>query len=93
MRLLVIGCGRMGSAAAEDLTRTLSDADVVVADLNPAAARQIAEKIWRANVSWMKLDAAKRSELVETLKGFDLALGFLPPKFGFRLMEACIQAG
>ncbi|MEM1536639.1 MAG: saccharopine dehydrogenase family protein [Candidatus Bathyarchaeia archaeon] len=92
MRVLLIGCGRMGSAAAEDLARTLSDADIVVADSNPVAAERIVEKIGKANLSWIKLDVAERSKLVETLRDFDLALGFLPPRFGFHLMEACIQA-
>lgn len=92
MRVLLIGCGRMGSAAAEDLARTLSDVDIVVADSNPMAAKRIVEKIGKANLSWIKLDVAERSKLVETLRDFDLALGFLPPRFGFRLMEACIQA-
>jgi len=93
MRVLVVGCGRMGSAAAEDFARSLSNVDVVVADVDSSIAKQAAERIRRANVSWMRLDAGKASELVKALKDFDLALGFLPPALGFRLMEACIQAG
>ena len=93
MRVLVVGCGRMGSAAAEDFARSLSNVDVVVADVDSSIAKQAAERIRRANVSWMRLDAGKTSELVKALKDFDLALGFLPPALGFRLMEACIQAG
>ncbi len=93
MRVLVVGCGRMGSAAAEDFARSLSSVDVVVADVDSSIAKQTAERIGRANVSWMRLDAGKASELVKALKDFDLALGFLPPALGFRLMEACIQAG
>lgn len=93
MRVLVVGCGRMGSAAAEDFARSLSNVDVVVADVDSSIAKQTAERIGRANVSWMRLDAGKASELVKALKDFDLALGFLPPALGFRLMEACIQAG
>lgn len=92
MRVLVVGCGRMGSAAAEDLMRTLSHAEVVVADKNSSAAKKVSEKIGRQNVSWISLDATDHKELVNTLKNFDLALGFLPPNLGFRLMEACIQA-
>lgn len=92
MRVLVIGCGRMGSAAAKDLTLTLSHAEVVVADIDLNTAKNVAEKIGRRNVSWTSLDVSNQKELVDTLKDFDLALGFLPPKLGFRLMEACIQA-
>lgn len=83
----------MGSAAAEDLARTVSSAKVVVADKNSALAKEAAEKIGKRNLSWMKLDASNQNELLDALKDFDLALGFLPPKLGFCLMEACIEAG
>jgi len=93
MRVLVVGCGRMGSAAAEDLSNSLSPAEIVVADRNPMAAKDVVRRIGKGNLSWMQLDATKKEMLVDALKNFDLALGFLPPKLGFHLMEACIQAG
>ncbi|MEM2338537.1 MAG: saccharopine dehydrogenase family protein [Candidatus Bathyarchaeia archaeon] len=91
MRVIVIGCGRMGSAAAEDLARK-SDIEVFVADKYAERAEETARKIGKTNVKWLQLDASNKQELVNTLKNFDLALGFLPPKFGFRLIEACIEA-
>ena len=93
MHVLIIGCGRMGSVAAEDLSLRMDAVDIVVADKNPEAVKETVRKIGRSNVSWLQLDAANQKELVGALKDFDLALGFLPPKFGFRLVEACIQAG
>jgi len=94
MRVLVVGCGRMGSAAAKDLSRALSRAEIVVADKNPAVAKETAEKTGAegGKLSWLQLDVSNRKELAYTLKDFDLALGFLPPKFGFRLVEACVEA-
>lgn len=93
MRVLIIGCGRMGSVAAEDLSLRMDAADIVVADKNLEVAKETVRKIGRSNVSWLQLDAANQKELVSSLKDFDLAMGFLPPKFGFRLVKACIQAG
>jgi len=92
MRVLIVGCGRIGSAAAEDLTRTLTQAEIFVADKSLYVAKNVAEKIGRKKLSWMQLDAEDREELINALKDFDIALGFLPPKLGFRLMEACIKA-
>jgi saccharopine dehydrogenase-like NADP-dependent oxidoreductase len=91
MRALVIGCGRMGSAAAEDLAK--GDIEVCVADKDATKAKETAEKIGKGNVKWFQFDATNKNELIKALKDFDLALGFLPPKFGFSLIEACVKAG
>jgi len=91
MRALVIGCGRMGSAAAEDLAK--GDIEVCVADKDATKAKETAEKIGKSNVKWFQFDASNKNELIKALKDFDLALGFLPPKFGFSLIEACVKAG
>jgi saccharopine dehydrogenase-like NADP-dependent oxidoreductase len=91
MRALVIGCGRMGSAAAEDLAK--GDIEVCVADKDATKAKETAEKIGKGNVTWFQFDASNKNELIKALKDFDLALGFLPPKFGFSLIEACVKAG
>lgn len=93
MRVVVIGCGRMGSAAAEDLAKRMSSVEVFVADKDADKAKETARNVGKSNVKWLRLDASNKSELVDTLKDFDLALGFLPPKFGFSLIEACIEAG
>ncbi len=93
MRVLVIGCGRMGSAAAEDLAKRVASAEVVVADKDAARAKAVAEKIGKSNVSWLQLDASNPNEVSTALKDFDMILGFLPPKFGFRLVELCVKAG
>ena len=93
MKILVLGCGNIGSVAAEDLANSLGLAEVVVADNNLSKARAVAEKIGRKNISWIRLDAANRNELFYTLKDFDLVTGFLPGKLGYRLVETCIEAG
>jgi len=93
MKLLILGCGNIGSVAAEDIAKSTDSIEVVIADKNEVKAREVAERISRGNVSWIQLDAANYNELVNALKDFDLAMGFLPGKFGYRLAEACIDAG
>jgi saccharopine dehydrogenase-like NADP-dependent oxidoreductase len=92
MKVLVLGCGNIGSVAAEDIAESLSSSHVVVADKNGERAKKVAEKIGRDNVSWAELDAGKRSELVNSLQDFDLVMGFLPGSLGYSLIEACIAA-
>lgn len=92
MKVLILGCGNIGSVAAEDIGKSIDAIEVVVADRNETRAKLIAEGISESNVSWIQLDAAKHNELVKTLEDFDLAMGFLPGKLGYRLAEACVDA-
>ena len=92
MKVLILGCGNIGSVAAEDIGKSIDSIEVVVADRNETRAKLIAEGISESNVSWIQLDAAKHNELVKTLEDFDLAMGFLPGKLGYRLAEACVDA-
>jgi saccharopine dehydrogenase-like NADP-dependent oxidoreductase len=93
MKVLILGCGNIGSVAAEDLAESMGSIEIVVADKDKTKAKSAAERIDRKNVSWIKLDAANYRELVDTLQDFILAMGFLPGKLGYRLAEACIEAG
>jgi saccharopine dehydrogenase-like NADP-dependent oxidoreductase len=92
MRILVVGCGNIGSVAAKDLAKSLGSADIVVADKNEERAKKVAENIGTDNVSHVRLDIEDHQELLSTLKDSTLVLGFLPGGFGYRLVEACIDA-
>jgi saccharopine dehydrogenase-like NADP-dependent oxidoreductase len=92
MKTLVLGCGNIGSVAAEDLAKSMPNCKVVVADKDEKRAETVAKGIGTSNISWTKLDMADHDRLVDALKGFDLAMGFLPGKLGYRLIKTCIDA-
>jgi len=92
MKILVLGCGNIGSVAARDLAENLPSAKIVVADASKARAEETAKKIGRGNVSHAVIDASNRSELVSTIGKFDLAVGALPGFLGFRVCKASISA-
>jgi saccharopine dehydrogenase-like NADP-dependent oxidoreductase len=92
MKTLILGCGNIGSVAAEDLAKNMSSVKVIIADKNETRVQDVVKKIGRSNVSWIQLDAANYEELIKALKNFDLVMGFLPGKLGYRLVEACIEA-
>jgi len=92
MKALVVGCGHIGSVAAEDLARSMSSVEVYVADKNVARAKEVTKRIGMNNVVWIQLDATNYRKMVETLGTFDLIVGFLPGSLGYRLVEACIDA-
>jgi lysine 6-dehydrogenase len=92
MKVIVLGCGNIGSVATEDLANSMSSTEVVVADKNEGRAKDVVKRIGMSNVTWIQSDVASHEELVDTLKGFDLTMGFLPGNLGYRLAEACIEA-
>jgi len=93
MKVVIMGCGNIGSVAAEDFSTSMSRVQVVVADKDEAKARAVAQKINRSNVSWIQIDATNNDKLTNTLMDYDLVMGFLPGKLGYNLAEACLKAG
>jgi saccharopine dehydrogenase-like NADP-dependent oxidoreductase len=92
MKVMLLGCGNIGSVAAEDLANSMRSTEVVVADKNEGRAKDVVKRIDLSNVSWIQSDVAKHDELTDILKGFDLTMGFLPGNIGYCLAEACIEA-
>jgi len=93
MKILLLGCGNIGSIAARDLAESLPSAKIVVVDASRARAEQTAADIGQGNVSYALLDASNRNELVRTVRKFDLAIGALPGFLGLRACKASISAG
>jgi len=93
MKVLVAGCGNIGSVAAEDLARNKKSVEVIVADNDKNRAKAVAEKIGTENISGKQIDVSNHKELANTLKDFDLVMGFLPGKLGYGFAEACVDAG
>ncbi len=93
MKVLVLGCGRIGSVAAEDLAKSRTMDSIVVADKNGKEAEDVVHRIGENNLSWMQLDATDHNTLIDALEDFDLVMGFLPGKLGYPLTRACIRAG
>ena len=93
MKALVVGCGNIGSVAAEDLARTMKSAEVVVADNDKTRAEAVAKKIGTENISSITLNVSDHEKTLKTLKNYDVILGFLPGKLGYRFIETCIDAG
>jgi saccharopine dehydrogenase-like NADP-dependent oxidoreductase len=93
MKILVLGCGNIGSVVAEDMGRSLSSAEIVIADANEDRAKEVASRIGMENVSSTRVDALNHDELVKTLRKFDLAVGALPGVIGYRVCKAAVEAG
>jgi lysine 6-dehydrogenase len=95
MRFLVIGAGLQGYAAAFDLARTQGVAEVVVADVSAARARQAAERL-NPSVATVRaeiLDVSNEPRLTDRLRGFDVVISAVPYFLNLVLTRAAIGAG
>jgi saccharopine dehydrogenase-like NADP-dependent oxidoreductase len=92
MKILIIGTGHIGSVIAKDLAKNLSSTQITMADKDLKRAQEAAARTGMRSVSAIQLDIFDRKSLVDTLKGFDLAVGALPGEIGHKALRACIDA-
>ncbi|ASJ12180.1 saccharopine dehydrogenase family protein [Thermococcus thioreducens] len=85
MKVLVLGAGNVGRAVAWDLR---DEFDVHVGDVSEERLKAVSEFATPS-----KVDAANFDELVEVMRGFELVIGALPGRFGYRSVRAAIRAG
>ena len=96
MKLLVIGSGMMGSAAAYDMARQPEVHAVTVADADLRRAREVAARINRIHgdkkVRAVPLDASNEKTAARLMKGHDGALSAVPYFLNLGLARAAIAA-
>jgi lysine 6-dehydrogenase len=97
MKLLVIGSGMMGSAAAYDMARQVHVDSVTLADNDLKLAKEVAARVNRIagnkKVRAVALDAAKEKDAARLMKGHDGALSAVPYRLNLGLAKAAITAG
>jgi lysine 6-dehydrogenase len=96
MKLLVIGSGMMGSAAAFDMARQPDALAVTLADSDLKRAREVAARINRIHgdkkVKAVALDASSERAAAQLMKGHDAALSAVPYFLNLGLAKAAIEA-
>ncbi len=97
MKLLVIGSGMMGSAAAYDMALQGHVDSVTLADNDLKRAKGAAARVNRIagnkKVRAVALDAASEKETARLMKGHDGALSAVPYRLNLGLAKAAIRAG
>ena len=96
MKLLVIGSGMMGSAAAYDMARQPEVQSVTLADSETRRARGVAARINHIHgdkkVRATTLDASDEKTSARLMKGHDAALSAVPYFLNLGLTRAAIDA-
>ncbi len=96
MKLLVIGAGMMGSAAAYDMARAEAVDSVTLADTDRKRARDAAARINKLartrKVRAVEVDASSEKAAYKLMRGHDAALSAVPYFFNFGLARAAVEA-
>lgn len=96
MKLLVIGAGMMGSAAAYDMARAGAVESVTLADTDMRRAREAAVRVNKLTrdkkVHPVHVDAGKESAVAKLMRGHQAALSAVPYFFNLELARAAINA-
>ncbi|MEW6555327.1 MAG: saccharopine dehydrogenase NADP-binding domain-containing protein [Actinomycetota bacterium] len=95
-RLVVLGgCGAVGSTAMRYLAPTDYYDEIVVADKDIAAARELAAELGEGKVKAFELNADDPQNLKEAMAGADVILNCVGPfyKYGPPILEAAVAAG
>ena len=94
MRIVVLGGGgKMGSIAVQDLACNPRVDEVIVADLNPDAARTVIDYIDSPKLSAQQVDVSDHEALVALLSGADACVNATVYYTNLKVMEACLEAG
>jgi lysine 6-dehydrogenase len=96
MKLLVIGSGMMGSAAAFDMARTPQVGSVTLADSDAKRAREVAARVNRITgekkVRAVALDASDEKAAATLMHGHDATLSAVPYFLNLGLARAALEA-
>ena len=97
MKLLVIGSGMMGSAAAFDMARQSQVESVSLADSDLKRAREVAARVNKIigdkKIRAFALDASSQKKTATLMRGHDAALSAVPYFLNLGLAKAAIEAG
>ena len=97
MKLLVIGSGMMGSAAAYDMASQPQVESVTLADSDLKRARDVATRLNRITggkkVRAVAIDASKEKDAARLMKGHNGALSAVPYFLNLGLAQAAITVG
>jgi lysine 6-dehydrogenase len=92
MKILVVGCGKVGSEIARDLAASDEVDSIVAMDASSQNLKLLRKRVPR-KLQTIKLSISQRPRLQALLRKMDLVCGALPGRLGFELMSETVKAG
>jgi lysine 6-dehydrogenase len=91
-KIVLLGYGKMGKVVLDDLLKTGTFDELVVADAGPNFRSEVA-RIADRRVRPVGLDVDDHSALLAVMKGADIAVELLPVRFTMQVAQAAVEAG
>ena len=92
MKVLVVGCGKVGSEIARDLAGSDEVDSVVAMDASSQNLKLLRKRVPR-KLQTVELSISQRTRFHDLLEKVDLVCGALPGRIGFDLMTETVEAG
>jgi saccharopine dehydrogenase-like NADP-dependent oxidoreductase len=90
MKVIVLGSGKIGSIMARDFSESNPGSKVTLGDISEERAKEAASRL--SGAYGTIINTSDHETLTEQLSGYDLILGALPGDYGYRALEAAIEA-
>ena len=92
MKMLVLGAGLQGSACAFDLL-TRTDAEVTLADVNPASVAAFAKNAGKGRLTLATLDARNEKAVRTLMAGHAAAMSAIPYYYNYQMARIAVEVG
>ena len=92
-RVLLLGCGAVGTVAAVHLAASRTVDEVVAADMDIGRAKGLVNAVGSRKVRPLRLDLSDEDALRRALRGTSLVINAALPKFNLAIMAAALEAG
>ncbi len=92
MKVLVVGCGKVGSEIARDLAGSEEVDSVTAADASLENLKRL-KASRRSNLRTLRLDISQKKAVHNAMLNADIVCGALPGRLGFQVMTATVDAG
>jgi len=93
MKIIIIGCGPMGQAAAIEMLRDKDLEEVNMLDADTSKLEAAKSKLKDERLKTTQMNVEKTGELMKIISKYDCAIIALPHKLVVKVDETCIDAG
>ena len=95
MRILIIGAGGVGSAAARIAVRRDFFEALVVADYDPARPQALVDELADPRLTAAQVDASSAASVADLIRAHDIThvLNAVDPRFVMPIFDGCFEAG